>query len=105
SSCLPSPPAISSRPLPDALPICTVVVNHPALAFRGGGQQHFLNNLRQSRRLGFHRTGQRVATQGTETHHLHFRCLARLQRHTVRSEEHTSELQSRENLVCRLLLE
>src|SRR5690606_41947127 len=26
-------------------------------------------------------------------------------RHRVRSEEHTSELQSRENLVCRLLLE
>src|SRR5690606_40049565 len=26
-------------------------------------------------------------------------------RSTVRSEEHTSELQSRENLVCRLLLE
>src|SRR5690606_40931580 len=26
-------------------------------------------------------------------------------RHTKRSEEHTSELQSRENLVCRLLLE
>src|SRR5690606_28091243 len=25
--------------------------------------------------------------------------------HTLRSEEHTSELQSRENLVCRLLLE
>src|SRR5690606_39505273 len=25
--------------------------------------------------------------------------------HTCRSEEHTSELQSRENLVCRLLLE
>src|SRR5690606_41965050 len=30
----------------------------------------------------------------------------RVRRHTVvRSEEHTSELQSRENLVCRLLLE
>src|SRR5436309_4864671 len=27
------------------------------------------------------------------------------ERHTARSEEHTSELQSRENLVCRLLLE
>src|SRR5207302_11239462 len=26
-------------------------------------------------------------------------------RHAARSEEHTSELQSRENLVCRLLLE
>src|SRR6266700_1296117 len=29
----------------------------------------------------------------------------RLRSHPVRSEEHTSELQSRENLVCRLLLE
>src|SRR5436309_7170055 len=29
----------------------------------------------------------------------------RLRQHAVRSEEHTSELQSRENLVCRLLLE
>src|SRR5690606_40120319 len=28
-----------------------------------------------------------------------------LPNHQVRSEEHTSELQSRENLVCRLLLE
>src|SRR5690606_41221420 len=28
-----------------------------------------------------------------------------LRRRSVRSEEHTSELQSRENLVCRLLLE
>src|SRR5690606_39434001 len=31
--------------------------------------------------------------------------LARLDDRKVRSEEHTSELQSRENLVCRLLLE
>src|SRR5690606_40190783 len=30
---------------------------------------------------------------------------ARLRRQHLRSEEHTSELQSRENLVCRLLLE
>src|SRR5690606_41508243 len=30
---------------------------------------------------------------------------ARQRRSRVRSEEHTSELQSRENLVCRLLLE
>src|SRR5690606_17363413 len=28
-----------------------------------------------------------------------------VRQHQVRSEEHTSELQSRENLVCRLLLE
>src|SRR5436309_9866056 len=31
--------------------------------------------------------------------------LYRLDRRQARSEEHTSELQSRENLVCRLLLE
>src|SRR5436309_11346433 len=32
-------------------------------------------------------------------------CRRRTRRGTRRSEEHTSELQSRENLVCRLLLE
>src|SRR5436309_14760831 len=32
------------------------------------------------------------------------RC-GQVERHPLRSEEHTSELQSRENLVCRLLLE
>src|SRR5436309_13296736 len=36
----------------------------------------------------------------------HARDLGREERHNgCRSEEHTSELQSRENLVCRLLLE
>src|SRR5579883_1845321 len=33
------------------------------------------------------------------------RCRRTARRHCRRSEEHTSELQSRENLVCRLLLE
>src|SRR5690606_40899686 len=33
------------------------------------------------------------------------RCKLRLHARSLRSEEHTSELQSRENLVCRLLLE
>src|SRR5690606_41239562 len=47
------------------------------------------------------RTGELAATDRTELHGT---------RHAVafdrpRSEEHTSELQSRENLVCRLLLE
>src|SRR5256886_7589597 len=34
-----------------------------------------------------------------------FGCSSRRLRTTVRSEEHTSELQSQSNLVCRLLLE
>src|SRR5690606_41461575 len=37
--------------------------------------------------------------------HLLRQPLLDLEAHHVRSEEHTSELQSRENLVCRLLLE
>src|SRR5690606_40672240 len=35
----------------------------------------------------------------------HLRRILAAARHLGRSEEHTSELQSRENLVCRLLLE
>src|SRR2546430_8455700 len=35
----------------------------------------------------------------------HFGLLARAQESVPRSEEHTSELQSQSNLVCRLLLE
>src|SRR5436309_8621906 len=37
--------------------------------------------------------------------HLWFRFVQFMQTKMRRSEEHTSELQSRENLVCRLLLE
>src|SRR5690606_39630837 len=39
-----------------------------------------------------------IQTAGLQSDNLHHRALNR-------SEEHTSELQSRENLVCRLLLE
>src|SRR5690606_1045548 len=41
----------------------------------------------------------KIASNGSLRHWLISRCTAK------RSEEHTSELQSRENLVCRLLLE
>src|SRR5690606_2735310 len=42
----------------------------------------------------------------TEVHGpVDFPCGAPVRRERLRSEEHTSELQSRENLVCRLLLE
>src|SRR5690606_41275306 len=45
--------------------------------------------------------GQAVARKGAH----HPRLVRRIERTPDRSEEHTSELQSRENLVCRLLLE
>src|SRR5690606_39395807 len=60
------------------------------------------NRLLLSRRL-FEREPQRVSSILLhELSHLH---LGQRLGHYSRSEEHTSELQSRENLVCRLLLE
>src|SRR5690606_40526246 len=43
-------------------------------------------------------TGQDIRTADSK-------CQLPYQRMLIRSEEHTSELQSRENIVCRLLLE
>src|SRR5690606_39962522 len=40
-----------------------------------------------------------------ENQDVHVPAIQQAHPHTARSEEHTSELQSRENLVCRLLLE
>src|SRR5207302_5213877 len=48
-----------------------------------------------------HATADRGIQEDTGVAHLH----KNLGNAGVRSEEHTSELQSRENLVCRLLLE
>src|SRR2546430_10354458 len=45
----------------------------------------------------FHRNDRSIARQGAVVHALPLLC--------ARSEEHTSELQSQSNLVCRLLLE
>src|SRR5690606_41916099 len=46
-----------------------------------------------------------VAKKGLSTKILFFLCCMMNVPNATRSEEHTSELQSRENLVCRLLLE
>src|SRR5207302_4779343 len=45
------------------------------------------------------------ADRAVADRHFHRRCELYRGRPPFRSEEHTSELQSRENLVCRLLLE
>src|SRR5207302_6858884 len=77
-----APTAIYTLSLHDALPIL------PAADRRSADVRHHHHDRRR------HRPGDRHPG-----HHLHARPLAH------RSEEHTSELQSRENLVCRLLLE
>src|SRR3712207_8624018 len=67
-----------------------------ALPISRGNVPRGLRALRRNRRRRVRATG--AAREGV-------RCLARSIRFASRSEEHTSELQSRQYLVCRLLLE
>src|SRR5690606_40367313 len=83
TACLhPATPASSTLSLHDALPIFRAAVHREVL-----GGRHRLQVTRI------------VALQAAHERH------ASAWRSCARSEEHTSELQSRENLVCRLLLE
>src|SRR3712207_7154984 len=50
-------------------------------------------------------TGEDDGDRGLRAHGFLPRCAARVVGRVLRSEEHTSELQSRQYLVCRLLLE
>src|SRR5690606_40933234 len=101
----PAPTLTYTLSLHDALPIC------PRLESVGG------QGLVLARNLDHHRHDRRecVALQGTAQVEHRPRFAAGVQYQTrregpvqqgadLRSEEHTSELQSRENLVCRLLL-
>src|SRR5690606_40525902 len=88
--------------LHDALPI--LLYQHRVLYDRAG---HF-GGIRRHRRLGRAPDGpQRVLPAAARGRVLAGRGAAAGHRGgpAARSEEHTSELQSRENLVCRLLLE
>src|SRR3712207_9337556 len=71
--------------LHDALPIC------------GGGAHRGCDARRRSGGIGSTDHGRRACTRGPRR--------PGEQAHRRRSEEHTSELQSRQYLVCRLLLE
>src|SRR5690606_40614732 len=96
---------IYSLSLHDALPIFTVaaqnmpkLIRHPVA---GGGffAHDLINDLRN-----------RIGNRWVELRHQRHAVTDVRQRQFLlvcagRSEEHTSELQSRENLVCRLLLE
>src|SRR5690606_41919505 len=85
---VPAPSSIYTLSLHDALPISDACRRaDPGLQRRAGYR---------------HRAGEAVDAQPAARH----RALGEAGRgERRRSEEHTSELQSRENLVCRLLLE
>src|SRR3712207_7271322 len=91
----PPTPEIYPLPLHDSFPISEAVRPVvPGVVDRAG---HLAQDevLERARHLGDGRARQPgVLGLGIEDH-----------RHPVRSEEHTSELQSRQYLVCRLLLE
>src|SRR5690606_17192955 len=53
----------------------------------------------------FRKGGARLPAYGSIVASGHNACILHNRENDARSEEHTSELQSRENLVCRLLLE
>src|SRR3712207_7610530 len=67
-------------------------------ALRGGGRRRRARRLRQARARPLREGGDRHLP-GRDVH------AAPLLRRRERSEEHTSELQSRQYIVCRLLLE
>src|SRR5690606_40763913 len=101
----PRPPAGYALSLRDALPIWPLVQGRPARQLqlsREGERQGQAGGL--GRPLRGPAARPRDAARGGADGFVQERP-RQLRRHELRSEEHTSELQSRENLVCRLLLE
>src|SRR5690606_40410210 len=85
-----APAEIYTLSLHDALPIC-VHADHAHAHVLGEHRHHLVALLPAQQARVHEHAGELVAD--------------RLVQQRRRSEEHTSELQSRENLVCRLLLE
>src|SRR5256885_5539393 len=98
----PPPPEIYTLSLPDALPICR---NRIPRVRRDGRLQ-----LHPPPQVGRRKAeAQQVQPPPPQAHAAHGKekvaSRSRRRSSSVRSEEHTSELQSPCNLVCRLLLE
>src|SRR5690606_41030847 len=89
----PRPPRSPPFPYTNALPISRLARERP------GGAARRLRAFETRRRAGGGGGG------WPPCHPPHLLGLLRARGEFRRSEEHTSELQSRENLVCRLLLE
>src|SRR5690606_39342461 len=90
-------PQIDTLSLHDALPISTPWKPGPQVT---------TTNQRGGITLSGSRIRLRAGLRRIDLHpRRHSECGDFLFGHSLRSEEHTSELQSRENLVCRLLLE
>src|SRR5690606_40898974 len=100
-----APTSISTLSLHDALPICLETRHHRP---RDASPEQFFDACQQDLFLSANQGDCFAflprAAGAADTVHVILRNLRELEVHNVRqrSEEHTSELQSRENLVCRL---
>src|SRR3712207_7433192 len=92
---------IRRPPRSTLFPYTTLFRSHSR--FRGNPRYGGLCAPDQELSHGFRMT--RGVARGVENRILHSGFIAVVGRPNVRSEEHTSELQSRQYLVCRLLLE
>src|SRR5690606_42075289 len=94
----PAPPTTAIYPLSlhDALPILRLRLHYKAA--RAAGVRPMRKNMQYKEQVT------KLATVAKNINDQHSGYLDSLKK-GYRSEEHTSELQSRENLVCRLLLE
>src|SRR5690606_39880457 len=97
SSCGAAPPAFYTLPLHDALPIFTYVE-------RGIERGSFAPYRSFIRRAQMRRAARILATSSKKSLCTSQKNERRGAKSSTRSEEHTSELQSRENVVCRLPL-
>src|SRR5690606_39692554 len=94
------------RPSATLCPYTTLFRSHPLLRPPAAARAHGADlRLREGRRTGVRRPHPLGGRRRTRAAHRPRRGDGARPRDHPRSEEHTSELQSRENLVCRLLLE
>src|SRR5690606_41817906 len=91
----PLPHHLSTPSLHDALPICIRSATNKGFFDWFGEQDADILCVQETKAQEHQLSGEEFRPRG---YHVAFR-------DATRSEEHTSELQSRENLVCRLLLE
>src|SRR5690606_41538785 len=105
AACAPSPARVLvALPLRDALPIYRIISKRSDLAKVPFDARSDKKAIQRNMKV----TVRAVVLKLTEPEHSIARAQTRsplTSTQRVRSEEHTSELQSRENLVCRLLLE
>src|SRR5204862_1543323 len=104
SSPLPPPPAFSTLSLHDALPIflsMALLMNGPHFAWADDPLAQRIDALVQAKPKGKAFSPRADDAEFVRRAYLDFALGLGLHR----SEEHTSELQSRRDLVCRLLLE